>query len=65
MALDESKETDNIYEVGNYKFVVDKEFMEKAKPVKVDFTKFGFAISSNIDLGNSCGSCGETGSCCS
>ena len=66
MALDEPKETDNVYEIDKYKFLADKTFIEKAKPVKVDFTKFGFSITSNIDLGeSSCGSCGDTGSCCS
>ncbi len=76
MALDEPKETDNTYEVGNYKFIVDKAFMEKATPIKVDFTQFGFSISSSIELGQGCGGscgdsagaadsgCGDTGSCC-
>ncbi len=67
MALDEPKETDHVYDIGDYKFIVDKVFMEKAKPVKVDFTRFGFAISSSIELGQGCGSCGDQqqGSCCS
>ena len=35
MALDEPKASDNVYNIGDYQFIVDKEFMEKAKPVKV------------------------------
>jgi len=65
MALDEPRDTDHVYDIGDYKFIVDKAFMEQAKPVKVDFTRFGFAISSSIELGQGCGSCGDTGSCCS
>lgn len=64
MALDEPKENDSIHEIGGYQFIVDKVFLEKAKPVKVDFTNYGFAISSSIEL-KSCGSCGDKGSCCS
>jgi iron-sulfur cluster assembly protein len=75
MALDEPKASDNVYSIGDYQFIVDKEFMEKAKPVKVDFSKFGFAISSSIELGGGCGGCGggdasasdgcgDAGSCC-
>ncbi len=69
MALDEPKETDTVHEIGGYQFIIDKVFLEKAKPVKVDFTNFGFSISSSIELGQGCGGCGggstsEQGSCC-
>jgi len=65
MALDELKETDDVYEVEGIKYVVDKEFLKQATPIKVDFKEVGFSISSNIDLGASCSSCSTTGSCCS
>jgi hypothetical protein len=58
MALDEPKETDNLYEINGFKFIVDKNFYEKAKPVKVDFLGYGFKITSGIDFGASCSSCG-------
>ena len=61
MALDEPKETDNVYDVNGFQFIIDKNFYEKAKPVKVDFLGYGFRISSGIDFGASCSSCG--GSC--
>ncbi|MBC8198546.1 MAG: hypothetical protein ISS67_00225 [Desulfobacterales bacterium] len=65
MALDELKDTDNLYEVDGFKYIVDKEFMEKSKPIKVDFNHFGFKLTSGIDLGAGCSSCSTTGSCCS
>ena len=65
MALDESKSTDEIYEIGGYKYVVDKDFMKKATPINVDFTGMGFRLSSNVEIQSSCSSCGTTGSCCS
>jgi iron-sulfur cluster assembly protein len=58
MALDEPKETDDTFEVKGLTFVADKDFMENAKTVKIDFTGMGFQLDSNIDLGQSgCSSC--------
>jgi hypothetical protein len=65
MALDEPKDTDNIYTLNDFQYVVNKDFMEKVKPIKVDFTPFGFKVSSGVDLGAGCSSCSTTGSCCS
>ena len=65
MALDEPKDSDEAYEIEGYKYIADKDFMEKAKPVKIDFTSYGFKLSSNIDFSSSCSSCSTTGSCCS
>jgi iron-sulfur cluster assembly protein len=66
MALDEPKETDNVFNVNGFQFIVDKAFYEKVKPVKVDFMGYGFKISSGLELGAGaaagCGGCGG-GSC--
>ena len=64
MALDEPKESDNVYDVNGFQFIMDKAFDEKAKPVTVDFLGYGFKISSNIDFGPSSG-CSGCGSTCS
>ena len=69
MALDESKDTDNVYDVNGFQFIMDKEFDEKAKPVTVDYLGYGFKISSSIDFGpasacSSCGSDSDSGSGC-
>ena len=66
MALDESKETDDVFDIDGFQYVVDKEFMKKATPIKVDFKEIGFSITSNIELqpDSGCSSCGSnTGSC--
>ena len=66
MALDEPKENDNSYDVKGFKFVVDKDFMQQAKLIKIDFTGMGFHLDSKLEMGDSaCGSCGTKGSCCS
>ena len=66
MALDEPKDDDSVFDVNGFQFIMEKEFHEKAQPVKVDFLGYGFKIDSNIefDAGDSaCGSCSTAGTC--
>ena len=64
MALDEPKDTDDVYKVDGFEYIINKDFMEKAKPIKIDFLEVGFKIDSSIELQSECGSCSTTGSCC-
>jgi Fe-S cluster assembly iron-binding protein IscA len=63
MALDEPKDSDDLFDVKGIKFVVDKEFMEKAQTIKIDFNGMGFSLDSGLELGQAgnCGGC--SGSC--
>jgi hypothetical protein len=66
MALDEPKDNDQVFDVNGFKFVMEKDFYEKAQPVKVDFLGYGFKIDSSLefDASNSaCGSCSTSGGC--
>lgn len=65
MALDEPRDTDKIFNVNGFQFIIDTEFYEKAKPVTVDFMGYGFRINSSINFapGTGCGGC--QGSSCS
>lgn len=63
MALDEPKDTDDIFDIDGFKYVVDKEFMKKATPIKVDFSEMGFKLNCGIDFSSGCSSCGTTSSC--
>jgi iron-sulfur cluster assembly protein len=65
MALDEPRDNDDEFDIDGFKYLIDKEFMEKAQPIKVDFMQVGFKITAGIDFGAACGSCGTKGSCCS
>ncbi len=65
MALDEPAEADESFEVDGYTFIVNKEFLEKAQPIKVDFHMYGFKLDCAIDFGAGCTSCSTSGSCCS
>ncbi|MBN2331931.1 MAG: hypothetical protein JXO49_06305 [Deltaproteobacteria bacterium] len=68
MAIDkDKKESDHVYEIAGFEYLVDKDFMVKAAPIKVDFNGFGFQLTSNVPIagGGSCGGCGSSSSCCS
>ncbi len=70
MALDEPKEEDAKHEADGFTFIIDEEFLKKIEPVQVDFTYFGFRVSSNVDFstgascGSSCGTSCSTDGCC-
>lgn len=65
MALDESKDNDEKFEIDGYTYVVEKDFLAQAQPIKVDFLEIGFKVTSSIKLESACGSCSTSGSCCS
>ncbi|MEJ2155082.1 MAG: hypothetical protein P8X96_07085 [Desulfobacteraceae bacterium] len=50
MALDEPNDTDEQFEVEGYTYIVNKEFLERAKPIKVDFHMYGFKLDCGIDF---------------
>ncbi len=65
MALDEPVDTDEVFEIDGFTFIVDKAFLEKAKPIKVDFHLYGFKLDCGMDFGaGGCSSCGTSGSSC-
>ena len=60
---------ENPFLLGYYRLLFglsQKEFYNKAQPVKVDFLGYGFKIDSNIEFDASdsaCGSCSTSGGC--
>lgn len=65
MALDEKKADDASFEAGGILYVMESSLLESASPVKIDFSGMGFQLSSSLELGSGCSSCGTKGSCCS
>ena len=59
MALDEPKDNDDTFDVKGYTFLVDKNLMKTAAPIKVDLVNGYFNVSSSIQApaGGECGSC--------
>ncbi len=65
LALDEPNDNDEAYDISGFKYVVDKELMEQAKPIKIDFMGRGFSITSKMTFEGGCGDCGSTSTGCS
>ena len=64
MALDEPRESDEVFDIDGFQYVVDKDFLEKAKPIKVDFLEIGFKLTSSLVFEQGgCTSCSTSGSC--
>lgn len=68
MALDESREGDDTFDIEGFTYLVNKEFMDKVKPIKVDFLDIGFKLSCGVEFtapaGSGCSGCGTTSNCC-
>jgi Fe-S cluster assembly iron-binding protein IscA len=65
MALDEVRASDAVAEAGGFQFIMDQTLLDQAQPVHIDYADKGFNISSSLQLGGGCQSCGTAGSCCS
>jgi iron-sulfur cluster assembly protein len=64
LALDEARNNDAVYPCGDFEFVIEQSLMDRAQPIKIDFTGSGFKISTALELCGSCGGCGSSSSCC-
>lgn len=74
LALDDTKDSDQVFEIEGYSFLMENDLFEQAKPVTVTFDQgMGFAVQSSIVFpesgdgcssgGGGCSSCGCGGSC--
>jgi len=63
MTLDELKDTDDVFDIDGFQFVVDKEFLREAEPITVDFAHFGFQIDCAIEFEEGCSGCGTSSAC--
>jgi iron-sulfur cluster assembly protein len=55
MALDEPKENDSTFTEQDISFAIDRDLLEKAKPIRLDFVESGgqtgFQITSRLPTG--------------
>ena len=60
MALDESRDNDEVFDDKGLRYVVEKSLYDNVKPIKIDYVSSamgaGFNIASNMQMGASCGS---------
>jgi Fe-S cluster assembly iron-binding protein IscA len=61
MVLDEPGETDDVFKVNGFTYVVDRELMKKVKELNVDYVTYGnnagFTVTSQLSLSRGCDSC--------
>ena len=61
MALDEPSDNDEVIKDNGVTYLIDKNLLEQAKPINVDFVTgdrgSGFSITSNLPKGDSCSTC--------
>jgi Fe-S cluster assembly iron-binding protein IscA len=50
MALDEPNDADQQFDVDGFQFVVNKDFFNRAKPIKIDFHMYGFKLDSGLQI---------------
>ena len=63
MALDEPKDTDDVFDIDGFKYIIDQEFLKEAEPFKVDFSGFGFQIDCGIEFEEGCTGCPTSSAC--
>ena len=64
MALDQVRATDQVYDIEGATYVINRDFLEKAQPLRIDHGPNGFEISSPVDLRTlACSGCKASGKC--
>ncbi|MGD8834624.1 MAG: hypothetical protein PVJ84_08330 [Desulfobacteraceae bacterium] len=53
MALDEPNDFDEVFEVDGFTYLINKQTLDDAQPITVDFKSIGFRITGNYDNGSS------------
>jgi len=61
--VDEPKDTDTVFDIDGFQFIVDEDFLIEAAPIKVDYTRSGFQFDCELEFEDECTAC-ETSSCC-
>jgi iron-sulfur cluster assembly protein len=55
ISLDELKDTDTLFDVDGFQYIVDKDFLSKAQPIKVDYNeRSGFQFGCSLEFEEGC-----------
>jgi len=61
LVLDEPKNTDELFSIDGFQYVIDKALFAAVKPIKIDFSPLGFSVTGNPSAAAnnySCATCG-------
>jgi hypothetical protein len=63
MALDEPKDTDAVFDINGFQFIIDENLFIEARPIMVDFAHFGFQLDCALQFDGACTACSTSSSC--
>ena len=63
LGIDQQKNSDEVFELAGFTFIIDRDFLTQIQPVKVDFTNNSFQVTGAVPFSSSCGECNSGGSC--
>jgi iron-sulfur cluster assembly protein len=62
--VDKPKDTDNVFDIDGFSYIVDKEFMKEAESITVDYTRSGFQFECSLEFEDGCLACASSDDCC-
>jgi len=62
--VDEIKNTDTVFDIDGFQFIVDEDFLREAEPIKVDYTRSMFQFDCELEFEDGCAACATSDSCC-
>ena len=63
MDVDEIKDTDTVFDIDGFQFIVDEDFLKEAVPIKVDYTRSGFQFDCELEFEDGCAACASSSTC--
>ena len=63
MVLDEPKNTDSVFDINGFQFIIDIDLFKEARPIKVDFAHFGFQLDCALQFDDGCTACSSSSTC--
>jgi len=55
--VDEIKDTDAVFNIDGFQFIVDEDFFIEAQPISIDYTRYGFEFDSSLEFEDGCTAC--------
>jgi len=56
--VDEIKDTDTVFDIDDFQFIVDENFLREAQPIMIDYsTRSGFQFASSLEFEDVCSAC--------
>ena len=55
--VDEPQDTDDVFDIDGFQFIINRIFLKDAAPIKVDYTRSGFQFDSSLEFEDGCSAC--------